>query len=527
MERSLDLLVALVAVLKAGGAYLPLDPAYPRRRLAFMLEDAGAEVVLTQEGVLDRLPQTEARIVCLDRDRAHWAEQNAQPLRLPTHPDQLAYVIYTSGSTGRPKGVSVPHRAIVRLVRQTDYVSFSPNEVFLQMAPIAFDASTFEIWGPLLNGARIATYPPETPSLDGLAGFIEGHEVTTLWLTAALFHQMVDHRPEALGRLRQLVAGGDVLDPARVRTALDQLEGGSLFNGYGPTENTTFTCCHAMSRANDVGSTVSIGRPIRNTRVYVLDSQMSPVPIGVPGELYIAGGGLARGYLGRPGLTADRFVPDPFTATPGGRLYRTGDLVRYLADGRLDFLGREDFQVKVRGFRIELGEIEAALKASSAVRDSVVLARDDMGEDKRIVAYVVLTHAAAATPKALRSLLAARLPDYMVPSVFVPLDELPVLPNGKIDRSALPAPSARPMLEWSDDAPRNKVESTIADIWREVLSVDLVGRNDNFFDLGGHSLLLVAIHGTLRERFDADLTMVDMFRYPTVASLARYVAGGK
>ena len=451
MERSLDLLVALVAVLKAGGAYLPLDPAYPRRRLAFMLEDAGAEVVLTQEGVLDRLPQTEARIVCLDRDRAHWAEQNAQPLRLPTHPDQLAYVIYTSGSTGRPKGVSVPHRAIVQLVRQTDYVSFSPNEVFLQMAPIAFDASTFEIWGPLLNGARIATYPPETPSLDGLAGFIEGHEVTTLWLTAALFHQMVDHRPEALGRLRQLVAGGDVLDPARVRTALDQLEGGSLFNGYGPTENTTFTCCHAS----------------------------------------------------------------------------TGDLVRYLADGRLDFLGREDFQVKVRGFRIELGEIEAALKASSAVRDSVVLARDDMGEDKRIVAYVVLTHAAAATPKALRSLLAARLPDYMVPSVFVPLDELPVLPNGKIDRSALPAPSARPMLEWSDDAPRNKVESTIADIWREVLSVDLVGRNDNFFDLGGHSLLLVAIHGTLRERFDADLTMVDMFRYPTVASLARYVAGGK
>ena len=527
LERSPDLLVTLIAVLKTGGAYLPLDPSYPRQRLAFMLEDAGAELVLTQEGLLDSLPQTEARIVCLDRDRDLWAEHGTEPLELTAHPDQLAYVIYTSGSTGKPKGTNVPHRAVVRLVRQTDYASFSPDEVFLQMAPIAFDASTFEIWGPLLNGARLAIYPPETPSLDALASFIEQHEVTTLWLTAALFHQMVDQHPEAFAKLRQLVAGGDVLDPARVRTALDHLEGGSLVNGYGPTENTTFTCCQVMSRADEVGTTVSIGKPIRNTRVYVLDPKMSPVPSGIPGELHIAGDGLARDYLGSPRLTAERFVPDPFATTPGARLYRSGDLVRYRVDGRLEFLGREDFQVKVRGFRVELGEIEAALAASSEVRESVVLARDDMGEDKRIVAYVVPTQPDLATPEKLRSLLAAHLPDHMVPSVFVPLDELPVLPNGKIDRSALPAPSARPVLERSYDAPRNQAESTIADIWREALSMDRVGRDDNFFDLGGHSLLLVMIHGMLRERFDTDLTMVDMFRYPTVAALARHVANDR
>ena len=418
----------------------------------------------------------------------------------------------------------MPHRAVVRLVRGTDYVSFGPDEIFLQMAPIAFDASTFEIWGPLLNGARMAIHPPETPSLDGLAAFISEHQLTTVWLTSALFHQMVEHHPEALGSLRQLVAGGDVLDPARVQTALRHLGDGRLINGYGPTENTTFTCCHGMTRADEVGPTVSIGSPIGNTRAYVLDAQLDPVPVGVPGELHVAGDGLARNYLGRPALTAERFVPDPFAATPGGRLYRTGDLVRYRTDGRLEFLGRNDLQVKVRGFRVELGEIEAALAATSLLRDSVVLAREDMGEDKRIVAYVVPAEAAEATPETLRSSLAARLPDYMVPSVFMPLDELPVLPNGKIDRSALPVPSTRPMSERSYDAPRGQLEELIAEVWQRALSVDLVGRDDNFFDLGGHSLLLVMVHGTLRERFDSGLTMVDMFRYPTVAALAQRIA---
>ncbi len=523
LDRSLDLLVTLIAILKAGGSYLPLDPTYPRQRLAFMLEDAGAEVVLTQESLLDRLAQSEARTVCLDRQDAPRAERSAEPPRLPAHPDQLAYVIYTSGSTGRPKGTNVSHQAVVRLVRQTDYVSFSPDEVFVQLAPIAFDASTFEIWGPLLNGGRIAIYPSETPSLDGLAGFIANHAVTTLWLTAPLFHRLVDHQPEALGGLRQLVAGGDVLDPARVRTALDHLKGGSLINGYGPTESTTFTCCHTMNRADGLRPTVPIGRPIRNTRVYVLDARMGPVAIGVPGELYIAGAGLARSYLGLPPLTAGRFVPDPFATTPGERLYRTGDLVSYLLDGRIEFIGRQDFQVKVRGFRVELGEIEAALAASPEVRDSVVLARDDMGEDKRVVAYVVPTDPDAATPEALKGLLAAHLPDHMVPSVVVLLDELPVLASGKIDRGALPVPSARPILERSYDAPRNQVESTIAEIWREVLGVALVGRDDAFFDLGGNSLMLVEVHARLGELLDYKLSLLDLFRYPTISSLVELI----
>ncbi len=521
LERCPELIVCLLAVLKAGAAYLPLDPEYPPSRLALMVDDADAEVVLTDASLMATVPTNTARVVRMDREP--WQDESAEPLALPVHPDRLAYVMYTSGSTGRPKGIEVRHRSIVRLVRETDYASFGADEVFLQLAPIAFDASTLEIWGALLNGARLYIHPPGMPSLDGLSALFESGAVTTVWLTAPLFHKVVDHRPEALGGLRQLLAGGDVLDPARVRTALGHMPGGRLINGYGPTENTTFTCCHPMAPGDDLEGTVPIGRAIRNTRVYVLDRHMQPVPVGVPGELYVAGDGLARGYLGRPGLTASKFVPDPFSAEPGGRLYRTGDRVRLRAGGHVEFLGREDFQVKVRGFRIELGEIETALSEMPEVREAVVVAREDGGEGKRLVAYYVPAQPHLAKPELLRERLREDLPDYMLPSLFVPLDELPLVPSGKIDRGALPAPSGRPESDQPYEAPVEGMESTIAGLWQTALGVERVSRDDRFFELGGHSLMLVEVHSRLGKALDLEIPLVDLFRYPTVRTLAAHL----
>src|SRR5436305_5922876 len=380
-ERSPELVIALLAILRAGGAYLPLDPAYPRERLALMLADAGEPLVLVQPGLADRLP----------------APARTPPLQVPGVPGapavpfsggDLAYVLYTSGSTGTPKGVAVSHRSVVRLVRDTNYAAFGPDEVFLLMAPLSFDPSTFELWGALLNGGRLAILPPGEVSLDGLERTVRDFGVTTLWLTSGLFHLVVDERPAALAPLRRLLAGGDVLSPPHVARLRRELPALSLIDGYGPTENTTFTTCGEVGEA-EPGAAVSIGRPIANTRVLVLGRDLEPLPVGAPGELYAGGDGLALGYLGRPGLTAAAFVPAPCGA-PGERLYRTGDLVRWLPDGRLDFLGRLDGQVKVRGFRVELGEIEAVLARQPGVREAVVLARSDRsdGSDRSVRSLV-------------------------------------------------------------------------------------------------------------------------------------------
>ncbi|HEX6749437.1 MAG TPA: amino acid adenylation domain-containing protein [Longimicrobium sp.] len=551
VERSIETVVAILAILKAGAAYLPLDPAYPEDRLAYMLGDSGAEIVVTTAALADRLPGGGMALVRLDADAEEVAAEPPDAPAIGISPDSLAYAIYTSGSTGTPKGVAVPQRAVVRLVRGAGFADLGPEQVFLQLAPMAFDASTLELWAPLLNGGRLAIAPPEAPSLREIAELVRRHGVTTLWLTAGLFHRMADEELDALGSLRQLLAGGDVLSVPHVRKVLQAHPRLRLINGYGPTENTTFTCCHTVGPGDAERASIPIGRPIAGTRAWVLDGAMRPCPAGVPGELYAGGEGVARGYLGRPAATAERFVPDPFSAEPGMRLYRTGDWARWTdvrecesakvreceggTDAReatfapshsrtsaLEFLGRIDQQVKVRGFRIEPGEVEAALKAHPGVGDAVVTARADGGGERRLVAYVVARGGGAPSAAELRAALAARLPDPMIPSAFVALDALPLTANGKVDRRALPAPE----VGGDEDAyvpPRTPAEQVLAEIWAGVLGAGRVGLNDDFFALGGHSLLATQVVSRVREAFGVELPLRALFEAPRLGAFAEKV----
>jgi amino acid adenylation domain-containing protein len=538
VERSLDILVGLLGILKAGAAYLPLDPAYPQERLTFMLEDAQVPVLLTQQRQVEKLPSHRAKVVCLDTDwDAINRESQENPISSVTA-DNLAYVMYTSGSTGRPKGVSVIHRGVVRLVKEANYANLSAEEVFLQLAPISFDASTLEIWGSLLNGALLVIFPPHTPSLEELGQVIQQYQITTLWLTASLFHLMVDERLEDLKPLRQLLAGGDVLSVPHVQKFLQKIGDCKLINGYGPTENTTFTCCYPITEPDQLGNSVPIGRPITNTQVYLLDSHLQPVPIGVPGELYIGGDGLARGYLNRPDLTEEKFIPNPFPRSKGAgdtgsqgskeeqssnpeRLYKTGDLARYLPDGNIEFLGRIDNQVKIRGFRIELGEVESTLSQYPAVRQCAVIARIDTDSDKRLVAYIVADQQQKPTTDELRRFLKQKLPDYMVPSAFVFPDALPLTPNGKIDRRALPAPDQLKQEPGSTFVPpSDDLEIQLTKIWENVLGKKPIGVKDNFFDLGGHSLLAVRLFAQIEKSFGKNLPLATLFQAPNIEELA-------
>ncbi|HJS23819.1 MAG TPA: amino acid adenylation domain-containing protein, partial [Pyrinomonadaceae bacterium] len=523
VERSVEMVVGLLGILKAGGAYVPLDPQYPIDRLAFMIEDTQVPVVLTQEHLLDSMPSHWGTVLCLDSDWETIEYESDQNPDNRINAENLAYVIYTSGSTGRPKGVCVTHRGVVRVVKETNYARLDQDEVFLQIAPISFDASTFEIWAALLNGARLVIYPPERLSLEELAATLRRHEVTTLWITTGLFHVMVERQVEALKGLRQIITGGDVMMPAMAEKVLREVPTCQSNNMYGPTEATTFTTFYPMV-AEELGSNVSIGKPISNTEVYVLDEHMSPVGIGMAGELYIAGDGLARGYLRRAELTADRFVPHPFSEAGGARLYRTGDLVRFLDDGRIEFLGRADGQVKVRGYRVELGEIEAALREHPGLRAAIVEARREADGERQMVGYVVSANGEAITSSQLREWLRQRLPDYMVPSVFVTLDELPLTANGKVDRKALPDPAVARQEEAREYvAPRNAVEEVLSGIWTEVLKQEQVSVHDNFFELGGHSLLATQVISRVREAFKIELPLMKLFDQPTVAGFATAV----
>lgn len=515
MERSLEMVAAILGIVKAGGAYLPLDPEYPRARLAMMLEDAAPELVIAGKAQRPRLDSFTGHILCLDEEREAIA---AAPLdaRLPESSGQdLAYVIYTSGSTGKPKGVCVEQHSVTRLVRNTDFASLGPNERLLQLAPISFDASTLELWGALLNGAELVLYKPGAPTLAELGGTLREQRITTLWLTAALFHQMVDFELDALCTVPQILAGGEALSAEHVRRMLAALpEGHRLINGYGPTENTTFTCCHVMTGGSHFESSVPIGRPIANTQVEVLDAQRNPAPVGAPGELYIAGEGLARGYLNRPELTAERFVE-----VQGRRMYRTGDRVRWLGDGTIEFLGRLDEQIKLRGFRIEPGEIEFALNSHAGVRESAVLLQES-ARGKQLLAFVV-GRSSAPTPAELRDHLEQRLPSYMVPSAFIALDALPLTPVGKVDRAAL---LARPIAVSQERSrgrePRTPTELVIAEIWKRQLGLERIDAEDDFFELGGHSLAAAAIFAELGTRLGLRLPLSLLFDTRTIARLA-------
>ncbi len=541
IDRSASAVVAMVAILAAGGAYVPLDPTAPRPRLARLLADTAAPVVVTTRRSLASLPVAGGRwsTVLLVEEAAAEPDGVAEPLPppLPRRAEAtaagLAYIMYTSGSTGEPKGVAVVHRAVVRLVRDTAYADFGADEAFLQLAPLAFDAATFEIWGALLNGGRLIVAPPGVVSLAELDRLIAEHGVTTMFITTALFHAAVEGGLDALRALRRLLFGGEVLSPRHLARARAGLPGVRLVHCYGPTENTTFTTCETLASA---AAPVPIGRPIANSWIRVVDGALRPVPIGATGELAAGGLGLARGYFRRPAETAERFVPDPF-GQPGGRLYRTGDLVRFLAAGAVDFVGRMDAQVKIRGFRIEPGEVESALAAHPAVAAVAVVvtaaaaASAPGGEvggagDKRLVAYVV-SHRGDLAAADLQRWLAARVPAYLVPSAVVFVDSLPLNAHHKVDRRAL---AARPLHEEQGSAgaasavPRTPLEELVAGIFTAVLGRHEVGIDDDFFALGGHSLLATQVIARLRGALGVELPVAALFEQPTVAGVARAAA---
>jgi amino acid adenylation domain-containing protein len=517
VERSIEMVVGLLGILKAGGAYVPLDPAYPKERLAYMLSDAQVPVLLTLRKLVARLPEHRAHLVCLDTDWGLISRKTEQNPLSGAKPTSLAYALYTSGSTGRPKGVAIEHHSPVALLNWTREV-FTTEQLagVLASTSICFDLSVFELFAPLSWGGKVilvenALYLPTLP--------------------AALNVTLINTVPSAIAELLKVDGvpasvhtvnlAGEPLQNSLVQRLYQQDTIQQVFNLYGPSEDTTYSTFALMNKGDRESPT--IGRPIANTQIYILDNHLQPVPIGVPGELHIGGAGLARGYLNRPDLTREKFIPNPFSDEPQARLYKTGDLARYLPDGNIQFLVRRDHQVKIRGFRIEIGEIEAVLSQHPDVREAVVIARDDQPGNKRLVAYVVPNQELGATASELRRLLKEKLPDYMVPSAFVILKEMPLTPNGKVDRRGLPAPdSSQRSLETSFVPPRTPTEALLAAIWSDILGLE-VGIHDNFFEVGGHSLQATQVISRLREAFCVELPLRRLFESPTIAELSEFI----
>jgi nonribosomal peptide synthetase DhbF len=515
LERSTELVVAILAVVKAGGCYVPVYPGSPVERLQLILTETEAQVVLTDPVTRAGGLTTKAHLLVLNDNPSLAKEEEGNP-EIVIVPSQLAYIMYTSGSTGYPKGIAVTHYNVVKLASDHLWQDSSQDQVLLHSSH-AFDASTYELWVPLLTGKQVVVAPPGEADIHSLQRLITQKNITGLFLTPGLFHLMAEEHPGCLARVHQVVIGGDVLSATMVQRVLAQHPMLTVTNGYGPTEATTFATSHRIHAPYHIDRTVPIGSPLDNTRVYVLDSGLQPVPVGTTGELYLAGSGLARGYLGRAELTAERFVANPFGPS-GSRMYRSGDLARWHTNGVLEFLGRADDQVKIRGFRIELGEIEAALNRHGSVAQATVIAREDRPGHKQLVAYVVPRADTLLDPTALRHAMTEQLPDYMVPAAVVLLDTLPLTPNGKLDRRALPVPAFTPT---SSRPPRTPQEEILCDLFAEVLGLERVGINDSFFDLGGHSLLATRLVSRVRSTLGVELTIRSLFEAPTVVALAQ------
>ena len=526
LKKSVEMIVAFLGIVKAGGAYLPMDTAYPKSRLAFMVEDAGVEVLISEQGLAGELPENKGKLICVTEDRDEIAAHSQQNLDADVASDNLACVFYTSGSTGQPKGVCINHKGINRLVLNTNYLDVGPTDVVAQASNSSFDAATFEIWGALLNGARLVLITKDvTLSPQDFASQIKEEKISTIFLTTALFNHMAREVDSPFSTVRHMLFGGEVCDLGSVKQVLAGSPPRRLVHLYGPTENTTLTSWHLIEDVPEGATTIPIGTPVSNTQVYLLDGRLNPVPVGVPGELMIGGDGLSRGYLNRPALTAEKFIPDPFSNRPGARLYATGDMARYLSNGDIEFLGRNDQQVKIRGFRVELGEIEAALSQCPGVREAVASMREDVNGEKRLVAYLVVKAEQPPTNDELKRHLKKSLAEFMTPSAFVIMDEFPLTPNGKVDRRALPAPDyAASSLDEGFIAPRTPVEELLAGIWMDVLRVEQAGINDSFFELGGHSLLATQVISRVRSTFQIEVPLRALFETPTVAGLAETIS---
>jgi amino acid adenylation domain-containing protein len=526
LERSTDLLVALLGVLKSGGAYVPLDSSNPRERLAFIMEDAAAPVLLTQQRVLADLPPHPAHVICVDVDVDETTSRE-QTERKIVAPDNTAYVIYTSGSTGKPKGVLITHGGL------SNYLSWCASAYqtgegtgALVHSSISFDLTITGLFSPLLTGGRVV-FAPEGVGIEQLTQTLKEQEDLSLIKITPAQLQLLNRQltpAEAMGRTRRFVLGGENLQAETLCFWQDASPETIHINEYGPTETVVGCCVYEVPKDERLSGSVPIGRPIANTQLYVLDSFLQPVPTGVAGELYIGGAGVARGYLNHPGLTAERFIPDSFGSKPGVRLYHTGDLVRYRMDGQLEFLGRIDDQLKIQGYRVETEEIAVTLRQHSSLRDAFVTAIQDTNGDKRLVAYLIIARGQEPSVTELRAFLKEKLPEYMIPSAFVRLTDLPLTAAGKVDRRALPEPDVvRPRLTTSYVAPQGETEELIAALWREVLQVETVGVHDNFFDLGGNSFGVYELYSKLCELLDCQLSILDLFKYPTVKALTGHI----